>query len=75
MKIETKNRVPFKSEILDAFQNEQGVKEDVIEYIQKKAVNLFEESLSQALKFRNWFDGDEIEISVSVGIGDPEEDE
>lgn len=75
MKIETKTSIPFKYEILDTLQNEQGARENMIEWIKQNVKGIFEESLSEVLRLREYLNVDEIEISVSIGIGDPDDED
>lgn len=74
MKIELKKSQYFKPEVLDETQTNQELNKNLKEALQRRAGEIFPEVLSEAIRLKKFFEGDAIEISVSITIGNPDEE-
>ena len=74
MKIELKKSQYFKPEVLDDAQTNHELNKNLREALQRRAGEIFPEVLSEAFRLKKFFDGTALEISISITIGDPDEE-
>lgn len=77
MKIETKKSQGFKTAIIGLFESDPASIADFRSIAAKWASELIEETIASAIKMKRLLPKKEIEIAVSVSIGEPtkEDDE
>lgn len=75
MKIEVNKSQGFKTSIIGLFESDQKAMDDFKSIAGKWASELMAETIAAAIKYKKYLPEDEIEISVSVSIGEPTKDE
>lgn len=75
MEITTKKSVQLKTEVIDAISNEPTAIEDFEKIAAKWAKELVKETFDSAEKCRKFFTEDALEFSVSISLGEPEDEE
>lgn len=74
MKIEITKSQEFRPEIIDVWNDKPESIADFQKVSEKWARELIAEAIADAIKCKKYLDGDMVEMSVSVSIGNPSEE-